>query len=92
MSVFALSFLGLPVIIVVVTLAATLDQYKAQQHCWLNLQSYVIWAFAGPVLFVLAVSISQVCSSLSKCVRITVTMELLFAFEYSTVLKVLKSA
>uniref|UniRef100_A0A8C1RHL7 Adhesion G protein-coupled receptor D2 n=1 Tax=Cyprinus carpio TaxID=7962 RepID=A0A8C1RHL7_CYPCA len=47
---------GLPVIIVVVTLAATLDQYKAQQHCWLNLQSYVIWAFAGPVLFVLAVN------------------------------------
>ncbi|XP_043103819.1 adhesion G-protein coupled receptor D2 isoform X2 [Puntigrus tetrazona] len=47
---------GLPVVIVAVTLAATLDQYKAQQYCWLNLQSHVIWAFAGPVLFVLAVN------------------------------------
>ncbi|XP_051760044.1 adhesion G-protein coupled receptor D2 [Ctenopharyngodon idella] len=47
---------GLPVVIVTVTLAATLDQYKAQQYCWLNLQSNVIWAFAGPVLFVLAVN------------------------------------
>ncbi|XP_026100124.1 adhesion G-protein coupled receptor D2-like [Carassius auratus] len=47
---------GLPVVIVVVTLSATLDQYKAQQYCWLNLQSHVIWAFAGPVLFVLAVN------------------------------------
>ncbi|ROI74380.1 Adhesion G-protein coupled receptor D2 [Anabarilius grahami] len=47
---------GLPVVIVTVTLAATLDQYKAQEYCWLNLQSNVIWAFAGPVLFVLAVN------------------------------------
>ncbi|XP_016375955.1 adhesion G-protein coupled receptor D2-like [Sinocyclocheilus rhinocerous] len=47
---------GLPVVIVAVTLAATLDRYKAQQYCWLNLQSHVIWAFAGPVLFVLAVN------------------------------------
>ncbi|XP_073675582.1 adhesion G protein-coupled receptor D2 [Garra rufa] len=47
---------GLPVVIVAVTLAATLDRYKAPQYCWLNLQSYVIWAFAGPVLFVLAVN------------------------------------
>uniref|UniRef100_A0A672SHX8 Adhesion G protein-coupled receptor D2 n=1 Tax=Sinocyclocheilus grahami TaxID=75366 RepID=A0A672SHX8_SINGR len=47
---------GLPVVIVAVTLASTLDRYKAQQHCWLNLQSHVIWAFAGPVLFVLAVN------------------------------------
>ncbi|XP_077081071.1 adhesion G protein-coupled receptor D2 isoform X2 [Siphateles boraxobius] len=47
---------GLPVVIVAVTLVATLDQYRAQQYCWLNLQSNVIWAFAGPVLFVLAVN------------------------------------
>ncbi|XP_016384428.1 adhesion G-protein coupled receptor D2-like [Sinocyclocheilus rhinocerous] len=47
---------GLPVVIVAVTLAATFDRYKAPQHCWLNLQSHVIWAFAGPVLFVLAVN------------------------------------
>ncbi|XP_042586201.1 adhesion G-protein coupled receptor D2 [Cyprinus carpio] len=47
---------GVPVVIVAVTLAATLDRYKAQQYCWLNLQSHVIWAFAGPVLFVLAVN------------------------------------
>ncbi len=68
MSALALSFLGLPVVIVAVTLAATLDQYKAQRYCWLNIQSHVIWAFAGPVLVVLAVSISQVCSFSSECV------------------------
>ncbi|KAI2661368.1 Adhesion G-protein coupled receptor D2 [Labeo rohita] len=47
---------GLPVVIVAVTLAASLDQYKAQEYCWLNLQSHVIWAFAGPVLIVLAIN------------------------------------
>ncbi|KAL1269387.1 hypothetical protein QQF64_031676, partial [Cirrhinus molitorella] len=47
---------GLPVVIVAVTLATTLERYKAQQYCWLNIQSHVIWAFAGPVLFVLAVN------------------------------------
>nr|XP_055024640.1 adhesion G-protein coupled receptor D2 isoform X2 [Misgurnus anguillicaudatus] len=50
---------GLPVIIVAVTLAATFDHYKAENYCWLNIQninSTVIWAFAGPVLFVLSVN------------------------------------
>ncbi|XP_051964197.1 adhesion G-protein coupled receptor D2-like isoform X2 [Xyrauchen texanus] len=47
---------GLPVVIVAVTLVASLDRYKAQQYCWLNIQSYVIWAFAGPIIFVFAVN------------------------------------
>lgn len=51
-----LSLLGLPVVIVVVTLAATFDHYKAEEYCWLNVKSAVIWAFAGPVLFVVSVS------------------------------------
>lgn len=54
--VFALSLLGLPVVIVAVTLAVTLDRYKAEEYCWLNIKSAVIWAFAGPVLFVVSVS------------------------------------
>lgn len=52
-----LSLLGLPVVIVAVTLAVTLDHYKAEEYCWLNIKSAVIWAFAGPVLFVLSVSV-----------------------------------
>ncbi|XP_056628831.1 adhesion G-protein coupled receptor D2 [Triplophysa dalaica] len=47
---------GLPVVIVVVTLAVTLDHYKAEEYCWLNVKSAVIWAFAGPVLFVVSVN------------------------------------
>ncbi|XP_057212538.1 adhesion G-protein coupled receptor D2 isoform X2 [Triplophysa rosa] len=47
---------GLPVVIVAVTLAVTLDRYKAEEYCWLNVKSAVIWAFAGPVLFVVSVN------------------------------------
>ncbi|TRY59978.1 hypothetical protein DNTS_021931 [Danionella cerebrum] len=47
---------GLPVIIVAVTLTSSMQHYRAQQHCWLNLHSHTIWAFAGPVLFILTVN------------------------------------
>ncbi|XP_074055637.1 adhesion G protein-coupled receptor D2 [Macrotis lagotis] len=47
---------GLPVIIVGTTLASSFDGYMADHHCWLSLQKGVIWAFAGPVLFVLIVN------------------------------------
>ncbi|XP_051950579.1 adhesion G-protein coupled receptor D2 isoform X2 [Xyrauchen texanus] len=47
---------GLPVAIVAITLTASLNQYKAEKYCWLNIQSHVIWSFAGPVIFVLAVN------------------------------------
>ncbi|NWS43401.1 AGRD2 protein, partial [Probosciger aterrimus] len=47
---------GFPVVIVAVTLATSFDKYVADNHCWLNIQTNVIWAFVGPVLFILAVN------------------------------------
>ncbi|PKK24286.1 adhesion G protein-coupled receptor D2 [Columba livia] len=47
---------GLPAIIVGVTLATSFNKYVADNHCWLNVQTNVIWAFVGPVLFILAVN------------------------------------
>ncbi|NWV14765.1 AGRD2 protein, partial [Ptilonorhynchus violaceus] len=47
---------GLPVLIVGVTLASSCNKYVAANHCWLNVQTNVIWAFVGPVLFILAVN------------------------------------
>jgi len=48
-------FPGLPVLIVGATLVISLDKYKAATHCWLNVETDMIWAFVGPVLFVLGV-------------------------------------
>ncbi|NXX85269.1 AGRD2 protein, partial [Urocolius indicus] len=47
---------GLPVVIVGVTLATSFNKYVADNLCWLNVQTNVIWAFVGPVLFILAVN------------------------------------
>ncbi|XP_041090378.1 adhesion G-protein coupled receptor D2-like isoform X2 [Polyodon spathula] len=47
---------GLPVIIVGITLATSFNKYMADNHCWLNVQTDIIWAFVGPVLFVLSVN------------------------------------
>uniref|UniRef100_A0A8C0FYF9 Adhesion G protein-coupled receptor D2 n=1 Tax=Chelonoidis abingdonii TaxID=106734 RepID=A0A8C0FYF9_CHEAB len=47
---------GLPVVIVGATLATSFNKYVADDHCWLNVQTDIIWAFVGPVLFVLAVN------------------------------------
>ncbi|NXK62423.1 AGRD2 protein, partial [Sylvietta virens] len=47
---------GLPVLIVGMTLATSFNKYVAANHCWLNVQTNVIWAFVGPVLFILAVN------------------------------------
>ncbi|NWI93650.1 AGRD2 protein, partial [Pitta sordida] len=47
---------GLPVLIVGVTLATSFNKYVADKRCWLNTQTNVIWAFVGPVLFILAVN------------------------------------
>ncbi|NWR17406.1 AGRD2 protein, partial [Emberiza fucata] len=47
---------GLPVLIVGVTLASSFNKYVAANHCWLNVQTNVIWAFVGPVLIILAVN------------------------------------
>ncbi|NXA03151.1 AGRD2 protein, partial [Sapayoa aenigma] len=47
---------GLPILIVGVTLATSFNKYVGDKHCWLNTQTNVIWAFVGPVLFILAVN------------------------------------
>ncbi|XP_075295299.1 adhesion G protein-coupled receptor D2 isoform X1 [Opisthocomus hoazin] len=47
---------GLPVVVVGVTLATSFNKYVADNHCWLNIQTNVIWAFVGPVLFILIVN------------------------------------
>ncbi|XP_060697023.1 adhesion G-protein coupled receptor D2-like [Hemiscyllium ocellatum] len=47
---------GFPVFIVAITLATTGDKYIADNHCWLNIQSEIIWAFVGPVLFTLTIN------------------------------------
>lgn len=48
--------LGVPVAIVAITLAMSPRDYVATEHCWLNVHTDAIWAFVGPVLFVLTVS------------------------------------
>ncbi|KAM8934215.1 adhesion G protein-coupled receptor D2 [Pelodytes ibericus] len=47
---------GLPIVIVTVTLATSFNKYVADTHCWLNVQTDIIWAFVGPVLFILTVN------------------------------------
>lgn len=48
--------LGIPVVIVAITLALHPHDYVASGHCWLNVRTNAIWAFVGPVLLVLTVS------------------------------------
>uniref|UniRef100_A0A8C4QS32 Adhesion G protein-coupled receptor D2 n=2 Tax=Eptatretus burgeri TaxID=7764 RepID=A0A8C4QS32_EPTBU len=49
---------GIPVLIVGITLLAAFDSYtSASTHCWLDVQSGVIWAFVGPVLFIITVNL-----------------------------------
>uniref|UniRef100_A0A2K6TDN4 Adhesion G protein-coupled receptor D2 n=1 Tax=Saimiri boliviensis boliviensis TaxID=39432 RepID=A0A2K6TDN4_SAIBB len=44
---------GVPVGIVAATLATRPHDYVAPGHCWLSVHTDTIWAFVGPVLFVL---------------------------------------
>ncbi|KFQ93065.1 putative G-protein coupled receptor 144, partial [Nipponia nippon] len=60
---------GLPVVIVSVTLATSFNKYVADNHCWLNIQTNVIWAFVGPVLVILAVNTFVLC----RVVMVTVS-------------------
>ncbi|XP_078407388.1 adhesion G protein-coupled receptor D2 [Cetorhinus maximus] len=52
---------GFPVFIVAITLATAGDKYIADNHCWLNVQSEIIWTFVGPVLFTLTVNTFVLC-------------------------------
>ncbi|KAM3611803.1 uncharacterized protein V6R79_024430 [Siganus canaliculatus] len=60
---------GLPVLVVGVTLAVSVDKYRADDHCWLNVKTDTIWAFVGPVLFVLVVNAVVLC----RVVMVTVS-------------------
>ncbi|XP_072288878.1 adhesion G protein-coupled receptor D2 [Eucyclogobius newberryi] len=60
---------GLPVLIVGVTLAVSVDEYTAEERCWLNVKNDTIWAFVGPVIFVLAVNSVVLC----RVVMVTVS-------------------
>ena len=64
-------FPGLPVLVVGVTLAVSGDKYKADDRCWLSVETNTIWAFVGPAVFVLAVR-ARVSSSVlvSTCARL----------------------
>ncbi|KAF7486489.1 hypothetical protein GHT09_001499 [Marmota monax] len=44
---------GMPVVIVAITMAKSPHDYVAAGHCWLDVHTDTIWAFAGPVLLVL---------------------------------------
>ncbi|KAM9858188.1 adhesion G protein-coupled receptor D2 [Aulostomus maculatus] len=60
---------GLPVLIVGVTLTVSVNKYKADDHCWLNVKTDTIWSFVGPVVFVLAVNAVVLC----RVVMVTVS-------------------
>ncbi|XP_032883780.1 adhesion G-protein coupled receptor D2-like isoform X1 [Amblyraja radiata] len=60
---------GIPVLIVTITLAAAHDKYIADRYCWLNVHNGVIWAFVGPVIFIIMVNIFV----LTRVVLITMT-------------------
>ncbi|XP_029916972.1 adhesion G-protein coupled receptor D2 [Myripristis murdjan] len=69
MKVYYIIGWGLPVLIVGITLTISVDKYKADDHCWLNVKTDMIWAFVGPVIFVLAVNAVVLC----RVVMVTVS-------------------
>ncbi|XP_034025614.1 adhesion G-protein coupled receptor D2 [Thalassophryne amazonica] len=60
---------GLPVLIVGVTLAVSGHEYKVDTHCWLSVRTHTIWAFVGPVMFILTVNAVVLC----RVVMVTVS-------------------
>nr|XP_044986379.1 adhesion G-protein coupled receptor D2 [Jaculus jaculus] len=56
---------GVPVAIVAITLTIRADDYVAAGHCWLNVHTDAIWAFVGPVIFVLTAN---------TCILVSVVM------------------
>ncbi|KAM7409576.1 hypothetical protein PAMA_001185 [Pampus argenteus] len=60
---------GLPVLIVIITLASASGKYAADGYCWLSVQNGVIWGFAGPVFFIIMVNVMV----LTRVVVITIS-------------------
>ena len=53
----SLLVLGLPALVVAVSLAATQGRgYADLQSCWLSTSNHVIWAFVAPALLIVSVS------------------------------------
>ncbi|XP_030832015.1 adhesion G-protein coupled receptor D1-like [Strongylocentrotus purpuratus] len=48
---------GTPGLIVMITALVNIDFYGTEQACWLSRERGAIWAFAGPVVFVIAMNI-----------------------------------
>ncbi|XP_070203850.1 uncharacterized protein [Littorina saxatilis] len=46
----------LPLLVVVVTIAVTREQYKAAGYCWLNCTNGSIWGFVGPVIVIVSIN------------------------------------
>lgn len=47
---------GFPAIIVGISAAVNLEGYGTDKHCWLSTENYFVWAFNGPVAFILLVN------------------------------------
>ncbi|GAB1600565.1 adhesion G protein-coupled receptor L3-like [Argonauta hians] len=47
---------GFPTAIVSISAIVNLDGYGTDRHCWLSTANYFVWAFNGPVAFVLLVN------------------------------------
>ena len=57
MYLYLSSIAGIPLLIVVVSLAATQgDGYGTESSCWLSIENKLIWAFVGPAFLVILVS------------------------------------
>ncbi|XP_036361147.1 adhesion G protein-coupled receptor L3 isoform X1 [Octopus sinensis] len=47
---------GFPTLVVSISAIVNLDGYGTDRHCWLSTEDYFVWAFNGPVAFVLLVN------------------------------------
>lgn len=47
---------GFPLLIVGISAAINFEGYGTDKHCWLSTENYFVWAFNGPVAFILLVN------------------------------------
>ncbi|XP_077985259.1 adhesion G protein-coupled receptor B1-like [Glandiceps talaboti] len=59
-----------PLLVVASAAGLKHEKYGHEQYCWLSIWDKVIYAFIGPVAFILVVTISVLCTSLHGCVTI----------------------
>lgn len=51
-----------------ITALVNIDFYGTEQACWLSRERGAIWAFAGPVVFIIAVRSEPVVRRSSNCI------------------------